>query len=131
MAASVHHEAAITFLTELAAHPQTVETFKAQLSERYPGWQSNASPMQGYSTVHHHESLIVGRSVHDALPAPYNALPYQWDQKHGFGGVIAYVDLPGRKESDVDALLLAAADELKRVIGDSGGEVVEAKTKKK
>jgi len=130
MATSVHHEAAIAFITALAADPQSAETFKQHLDDVFPGWRSNASPMQGYSTGHHHVSLIVGRSLHDALPQPYNALPYQWEQKHGFGAVVAYVEQAGRTEKEVDELLRAGAAALQRVITDAGGEPTGEETAK-
>lgn len=115
---SIYHEAAFGVLKKLAAEKIEPAQFRDRLNELYPSWKFDAVPVQGYSDASHHESLIVARSMHDALPVPFGSAPYNWEKAHGFTIVLAYVERPETIVDDIAKLCVAAADRCERVMND-------------
>jgi hypothetical protein len=115
---SVHHDSAYEALVDLADETLEPAEFRVQLSEIFPGWQANAFPMQGYKDEHHHASLMVGRCLHDCLPAPFNALKYDWEREHGFTAVMSWVDQHGRTAAEIKTLVTAAVAQCEKVMND-------------
>lgn len=115
---TVFHEQAAQHLAELAKANCTAEQFVAEITERFPGWRTDAVPTRGYPTEHHHVSTVLARCLHDRMPVPFNTLPFRYDQMHGFGGVMAYIQQPERTPREVDALIDSAAEECEKVAND-------------
>ena len=110
---TVHQEEALQALHDLASGDCTPEKLRSFLEENYRGWGGSCSAPQGYNDLHHHVSLVMSRCLHDCLPGSVPG--YEWMQQHGFAAVMAYIDHPNRKESEIKDLVMAAVENCEKV----------------
>lgn len=111
---TVHQEAALAFLDKAKKEKFDGEKLRAAIDKDFTGWGNNAAPMTGYNDAHHHVSLVVARSLHDALPVGRSA--FAWDYQHGFNDVMKFLDYPQADAKAVAKWIEDAIAELKRVM---------------
>jgi hypothetical protein len=105
---TVHHETAMAKLERLATTLKP-GNLASELDIIAPGWRANAGGVNGYGTdQNHHWRIAMARALHDAMPEQFSAIPFNWEQQHGFTTVMAYGNNAARGEQELVDWLDAA-----------------------